>query len=123
MSLKDNIEDIDFDIREIDILMKVYSKWIDIQEKPAIGELTILGSVLHSFYNGLEKIFISILKIKGKPIHSGKNWHKELIDELFKTSEFEKLIFPLPIKDIFEEYQHFRHFSDILILSYYNGIK
>lgn len=50
-----------FEIRQIDQLFKAYNQLLEkCQEgQPNLIELTALASVLHSFYNGVENIFIS----------------------------------------------------------------
>ena len=107
---KNEIEDIVFNISEIERLIKHYSELIAIENEPDSVEIIALAGIIHSFYNGLEKIFISLLAIKGKEVPQGKNWHKEVVDVLFKTNENEKLIFPLALKNIIDEYLLFRHF-------------
>ena len=73
-------------------------------------ELAALAGVLHSFYNGLERIFIEYLKKENVIIPTGKNWHKSLIDCLFLPNESGKLLLPLNYKEVIIEYLSFRHF-------------
>lgn len=105
-----NIKNIEFQIREIDILIKQYKELIEINKKPDIVQITALAGVLHSFYNGLERIFIFILKTQGKSLPSGDNWHKQIVEELFNLNENEELIFPLSLKEPIDNYRAFRHF-------------
>jgi len=55
---------VNFEIGQIDQLLKSYTDILyRVQEDtPDLVELTALASVLHSFYNGLEKIFLVIAK-------------------------------------------------------------
>ena len=61
----DNItkEQIEFKINDIDRLFLEYELIFKKVESniPDLFDMTILGSVLHSFYNGLENIFEIIL--------------------------------------------------------------
>ena len=106
---KENIEDINYNIRSIDKMLKVYGELLTIKQEPEIIELTAIASVLHSFYGGLESIFISVIKIKGANVPSGNSWHKEIVELLFSTTAFEKLVFPLSLKKTIVEYLTFRH--------------
>jgi hypothetical protein len=110
VSHKEEIEDIIFNISQINRLMKSYPELLAIEDEPDNVEIIALASIIHSFYNGLEKILISILTIKGKDIPRGDNWHKQVIEELFKSNETEKMVFPLSMKEVFDEYLLFRHF-------------
>jgi hypothetical protein len=53
-----------FEIKQIDNLLKNAAPLISILKlrNPDFVELSAAGSVLHSFYNGIENIFIMILK-------------------------------------------------------------
>ena len=73
-------EQIEFKINDID---KLFSEYELIFEKiktatPDLFDMTILGSVLHSFYNGLENIFEIIAKNVDGNVPSGNKSHQEL---------------------------------------------
>jgi hypothetical protein len=110
VSLNKNVKNIEFQIGEIDILIKQYKELVEITGEPNLIEITALAGVLHSFYNGIESILIFIYKNQGKELPTGDNWHKQLIEELFDLKENEKLIFPLSLKDTINSYLNFRHF-------------
>ncbi len=48
--------------------------------------MTVLGSVLHSFYNGLENIFIIIAKNIDKNVPIGNKSHQELLQQMATSS-------------------------------------
>ena len=53
-------ERIDFEFEEIESLFELYKEEIfDRTQKPSLFELTALAGILHSFYNGIEKDFVS----------------------------------------------------------------
>lgn len=59
------IEQIEFEITQIDHLLEVYGELFQraLQESALnVIELAALSSVVHSFYNGLENIFVNIAK-------------------------------------------------------------
>lgn len=66
---------IQFEIQQIDRLIETYSELLKKcwQNEPDNIEIAALGSVLHSFYNGLENIFSVIAK------ESDGNMHKALV--------------------------------------------
>ena len=106
------IEQINFKINDIDKLFKEYElifEKIKVQE-PDLFDMTIIGSVLHSFYNGIENIFEIIAKNIDKSIPTGNKSHQELLHQMAsennKRSELisEELYFRL------REYATFRHF-------------
>ena len=106
------IEQINFKINDIDKLFKEYElifEKIKVQE-PDLFDMTIIGSVLHSFYNGIENIFEIIAKNINKSIPTGNKSHQELLHQMAsennKRSELisEELYFRL------REYATFRHF-------------
>ena len=59
------IADLTFEIEQIDQLLEKYTGLLENTEKgkPSLIEVAALGSVLHSFYNGLENIFTTIARI------------------------------------------------------------
>ena len=73
-----------FEIQQIDELFASYNDLIEKSkgEEPTLIELTALGSVLHSFYNGIENLFKTIGKnIDGK-LPTSHHWHSELLKQM-----------------------------------------
>lgn len=105
-------EQIEFKIKDIDKLFKEYElifTKVENQE-PDLFDMTILGSVLHSFYNGLENIFEIIAKNIDKNIPTGNKSHKELLYQMAsKNSERNEVIDEKLYYDLIE-YATFRHF-------------
>jgi hypothetical protein len=58
-------------------LKKLFIKPLDYE--PELIEITGAGGLLHNFYNGIENIFIRILKSKNIKQEESKDWHKELL--------------------------------------------
>ncbi len=42
----------------------------------------VIGSYLHDYYCGLEKVFIHVAKSFGEGLPIGNQWHKELLEEM-----------------------------------------
>jgi len=103
---------IGFKINDIDKLFTEYSpifSKIEVQT-PDLFDMTILGSVLDSFYNGLENIFEIIAKNIDGNIPNGNKFHQELLLQMAsKTDKREKIL----NEDLYlklREYAAFRHF-------------
>ncbi|MCU0286804.1 MAG: hypothetical protein MUF15_10440 [Acidobacteria bacterium] len=104
-------EDIDFELGEIDTLFGLYKKELmNLDESPNLLELTALASVLHSFYNGIEKILLIIAKSIDKRIPSDINWHKSLLEQMAEENDQRKAVLTYDLKNELLKYLGFRHF-------------
>jgi len=104
-------EDIEFELGEIDLLFQMYQKeLLDVETSPNLVELTALAGVLHSFYNGIEKILIIISKNIDKDIPSDFNWHRTLLEQMAKANKNRKAVLTDDIKKELLKYLGFRHF-------------
>ena len=106
------IKKIKFQVEQIDELLRVYARLFkDCREKkPELLEITALGSVLHSFYNGLENIFLLIAKEIDGAIPSGSQWHQELLLEMAKANTKRGKVISPPRREKLTAYLAFRHF-------------
>ncbi len=105
-------EKIKFKINDIDELFYEYElifHKVKLKE-PDLFDMTILGSVLHSFYNGLENIFEIIAKDIDNYVPSGSKCHQELLRQMADISEFRNAIISEDIYLKLREYATFRHF-------------
>ncbi|NLF97355.1 MAG: hypothetical protein GX569_11485 [Candidatus Riflebacteria bacterium] len=77
---------IQLEIEQIDKLIETYSDLLKkcVQSEPDKIEIAALGSILHSFYNGLENIFSVIAKEVDETVPQGFSWHKELLIQISK---------------------------------------
>lgn len=103
---------IQFQIQQIDKLLKMYSQLLkECREKePDLVEITAIASVLHSFYNGLENIFEIIAKRIDNGIIQGEQWHKRLLSEMVSKNNNRSAVISNDLKDKLIEYMGFRHF-------------
>lgn len=72
--------------------------------------MTILGSVLHSFYNGLENIFEIIAKNVDGEVPTGNKSHQELLHQMASENNYRKEILNEELYLNLREYATFRHF-------------
>lgn len=106
------ISQIRFEISQIDGLFESYSNLLlrIRQEKPDLIETTAIASVLHSFYNGLENIFLSIAKRIDQNIPEGDQWHRDLLYQMEKKiPERNQVLTNYAIRQL-ADYMAFRHF-------------
>ena len=78
-----------FEISQIDELIEKSSVLLQkcILQEPDFIELNAAGAILHSYYNGLENIFLLIRKNIDKTVLSSERWHSELLKSMFTATE------------------------------------
>jgi uncharacterized protein YutE (UPF0331/DUF86 family) len=104
-------EKIDFEFEEIESLFELYKKELfDLKEKPSLFELTAFAGILHSFYNGIEKILLIIASDIDKKTPADSEWHKSLLLQMTKKNETRDAVLSEEIKDQLLDYLGFRHF-------------
>ena len=105
-------EQIKFKIKDIDKLFSEYELiFIKIKsEDPDLFDMTILGSVMHSFYNGLENIFEIIAKNIDGNVPSGNKSHQELLHQMASENSKRAEILDEELYFKLREYATFRHF-------------
>ena len=84
-------------------------KKVEIQQAD-LFDMTILGSVLHSFYNGLENIFEIIAKNIDRNVPSGNKSHQELLHQMASENSMRGEILNEKLYLKLREYATFRHF-------------
>lgn len=78
--------------------------------EPDYIELCAAGSILQSFYNGIENILLLISKnIDGSMSSQGK-WHSELLPSMCKKTEKRPAVFSKKLLPVLADYMNFRHF-------------
>jgi hypothetical protein len=105
-------EKIEFEVSEIDREFQSYKLLFDLirLRTPDLVEMTALASVLHSFYNGVESIFLLIAKKVDKRIPEGQKWHNELLNQMNLKTAFRREVIDAETFEILKPYLLFRHF-------------
>lgn len=80
------------------------------QDEPDYVELCAAGSILQSFYNGIENILLVISKNIDKKTPNQGKWHSELLLSMCKEAENRSAVFSESLYPILLDYMNFRHF-------------
>jgi len=92
--------------RELEAIMKPY------RHRPVTSTtvLRALGSILHDFYSGVEKIFINVAKEIDRTMPKAEGWHRLLLEQM--TLQLNRRRPPVIDTELAEEllgYLAFRH--------------
>ena len=106
------ISQIEFEIGQIGQLLESYVELFERAktDSPNMVDITALGSVLHSFYNGLENIFLTIAKRIDKQIPETTQWHRDLLNQMTETESKRRQVLSTDIAHRLADYLGFRHF-------------
>lgn len=99
---------VNYEISQIDELIDKSQVLLSLvkNKEPDFIEITAIGGILHSFYNGLENIFVLLGKNLGFDFKSSPQWHRNLIDFMFEQPDF----LSSDLRLLLTEYMGFRHF-------------
>jgi len=80
------------------------------KQVPDLIEVTAVASVLHSFYNGLENIFLSIAKGIDAHVPTGTQWHRNLLARMTEATSNREPVLTVEMAHQLADYLGFRHF-------------
>jgi len=78
--------------------------------EPDSVEIAALATVLYSFYDGVEKIFLSIAKYVDDFVPVENKWHKALLIQMTKKTDKRNAVITSETISVLTEYMGFRHF-------------
>jgi len=106
------VEQVTFEISQIDTLLKTYSDLLmQVEHRtPNTVEIAAVASVIHSFYNGLENIFLSIAKQIDGQVPSGGESHRKVLTQMTRANRKRNSVLSKETATILEDYLAFRHF-------------
>jgi len=72
------------ELAQLDLLLATYADLIDRvqQQAPDVVELAALATVLHSYYNGAENVFLAVARHLDVQVPEGTRWHRELLAQV-----------------------------------------
>ena len=102
-----------FEMGQIDELINESSPLFELCKirEPDFVERCGIAMILQSFYNGIEKIILLIIKDKDLSLPNGIKWHKELFSTAFEKNENRTQIFREELNAPLNDYLQFRHFA------------
>lgn len=106
------ISQVTFQIEQINQLLTVYADLFQrVQQRPPdVVEIAAVASVLHSFYNGLENIFLAIAKGVDQQVPTGSQWHRDLLVQMSQPTARRRSVISAELARTLAEYLGFRHF-------------
>jgi hypothetical protein len=106
------VEQVRFEVDQIDHLLDSYSDLLAQSQvtPPGLVEVTAVASVLHSFYNGLENIWLAIAKGVDADVPSGLQWHRDLLVRMTTPTTTRPAVLTAKSIASLSDYLAFRHF-------------
>lgn len=106
------ISQVQFEIGQIDRLFESYADLMERAQKDVsdLVEVTAMAAVLHSFYNGLENIWLSIAKGMDEDVPAGPQWHRDLLTRMTRSTAIRGPVLTTGTAHRLVEYLGFRHF-------------
>lgn len=106
------VSQVQFEVKQIDRLLDMYSGLLERsqEDEPDLVEITALASVLHSFYNGLENIFLIVAKGVDADVPTGAQWHRDLLTQMTEATSDRKPVLSVQTARRLADYLGFRHF-------------
>ena len=103
---------IEFEKAEIDRLVFDFEPLLlkIMQSEPDMIELAASASLLHSFYNGIEKIFEFIAKELDEMLPEGSGTHKKLLLQMATANSNREAVISDEMQTVLEQYLSCRHF-------------
>jgi len=100
-----------FEIEQIDELINASSPLLGLckNRDPDFVEKCGIALILQSFYSGIEKIMLLIIKDKDTVLPNGVKWHKDLLDNALKDTSNRTHIFRENLSEQLNDYLKFRH--------------
>jgi hypothetical protein len=103
--------DIDLELKNLSrLLEELKEKLPQLGAAPGSLEVRGVGSILHDFYNGVEKIFEHIANKVDGDIPSGADWHMQLLKRMgAEVSDRRPAVINKELGEKLSEYLSFRH--------------
>ena len=77
------------------------------------------GSILHDFYNGIERVFLRIARELNGGVPRGDQWHRDLVDDMtLEIPEVRPAVIDQDLARALGDYLRFRH----LFRNVYGGV-
>jgi hypothetical protein len=106
------IQAIKVDLAQIDLLLTTYTSLIDRvqQQSPDVVELAALATVLHSYYNGIESIFLAVARLIDGQAPQRNRWRRELLAQVARPTTTRPALLSSSLETCLTAYLAFRHY-------------
>jgi hypothetical protein len=103
--------DVTFEMGQIERLFTTYADLLGrVRERaPDEIELAAVSTVLHSFYMGVENMFVRIAKGLDRSVPSGPDWHRRLLTQMTRSTADRGQVVSEESADRLDGYLGFRH--------------
>jgi hypothetical protein len=102
--------DIDHELRNLKRLAKELDDILTATKERSIARTRAVGSLLHDFYTGVEKIFSQIAIKIDQDLPAGEGWHIQLLKRMTIPIEgIRPQVIDEKLENDLEEYLRFRH--------------
>jgi hypothetical protein len=103
---------IEKELRQIKKVVERVEKGVsELSQEPPDMIVVGLAGYIHSFYNGLEKIFDLIAEYVDNFVPPDKAWHKELLKQMtLEIHGVRPAVLTAELASVLEDYLEFRHF-------------
>lgn len=73
-------------------------------------EVRAAASTIHSFYNGVERVFSAIAAEVDGEMPQGHRWHRDLLEQMSQSTERREAVIEEALRRLLLDYAAFRHF-------------
>lgn len=106
------VSQIRFEVGEIEHLIVAYAELLatSVSTMPDQVHLAALAAVLHSFYSGVERIFLTIANSIDGMTPTGQQWHRDLLAQMTIATRHRQSVLSTGAAAHLRDYLAFRHF-------------
>ena len=95
---------------ELAALCALGEEFADAPEGDDTYRVRARGSILHDFYNGVERVFLRIARELNGGVPRGDQWHRDLIGDMaLAITEVRPAVIDDNLAEVLGEYLRFRH--------------
>lgn len=106
------ISQVEFELSQLDKLFDSYQELFQKALYQPLNniEIAAMASVIHSFYNGVENIFLLVAKHVDASVPNNGQWHRDLLIQMSKPSEHRQAVISADLLASLSTYLGFKHF-------------
>jgi len=104
-------EELQDELKNLERLEREISEILSrLEKEPSFVEIRAIGSIIHDFYCGVEKIFERIARVIDGKVPGGEDWHTQLLNRIgAPLHQIRPPIITEKMREKLKEYLRFRH--------------